>query len=350
MKMSTINSHKRVLVTGGSGFVAIHCIAQLQQQGYQVRTTLRSIDKKQEVLNMLQVAGAPADDLQFIEADLTRDLNWNKAVEHCDYVLHVASPIFLRAPRNEDEMVRPAVDGTLRVLKAARNAGVKRVVMTSNFGAVGYSHTDTTKVITEECWTDPDEKGLSIYNKSKVLAERAAWNFIKNEGGSLELSVINPMGIFGPSLGPALSSGFELLKKVLDGSMKRIPNITLGIVDVRDVADLHLRAMVHPAASSQRFLALAGGILSLPQIAQLLKTEVPVIAKNASLKTLPDWLIKIAALFNPLAKNIAPMLSRYREASNEKAKRLLGWNPRSNETALIATAESLARFGAIKTN
>ncbi len=190
--------------------------------------------------------------------------------------------------------------------------------MTSNFGAVGYSHTDTTKVITEECWTDPDEKGLSIYNKSKVLAERAAWNFIKNEGGSLELSVINPMGIFGPSLGPALSSGFELLKKVLDGSMKRIPNITLGIVDVRDVADLHLRAMVHPAASSQRFLALAGGILSLPQIAQLLKTEVPVIAKNASLKTLPDWLIKIAALFNPLAKNIAPMLSRYRKRAMKK--------------------------------
>ena len=348
--MSNINSQKRVLVTGGSGFVAIHCIAQLLQQGYTVRTTLRSIRKKQEVLNMLEVAGAPADQLEFIEADLTQDLNWHKAVEHCDYVLHVASPIFLRAPKNEDEMVRPAVDGTLRVLKAARDGAVKRVVMTSNFGAVGYSHTDTSKVITEECWTHPDEKGLSIYNKSKVLAERAAWDFIKNEGGALELSVINPMGIFGPSFGPALSSGYELLKKVLDGSMKRIPNITLGIVDVRDVADLHIRAMVNPVAKGQRFLALAGGIVSLPQIARLLKTKVPAIAGNASLKTIPDWVIKITIPFNPLARNIAPMLSRYREASNEKAKRLLGWNPRNNETALIAAAESLARFGAIKTN
>ena len=299
---------------------------------------------------MLEVAGVSPDRLQFIEADLTKDARWDQAVENCDYVLHVASPISLQAPRNEDEMIRPAVDGAIRVLKAARDGGVKRVVMTSNFGAVGYSHTDTTKVITEESWTDPNEKGLSTYNKSKVMAEKAAWDFMKNEGGALELSVINPVGIFGPSYSRVLSSGFELLKKVLDGSMKRVPNITLGIVDVRDVADLHLRAMVHPAAKGQRFLAIAGGILTLPEIARMLKAKVPAIAKDASLKTVPDWIVRIAARFNPIAKNIAPMLSRYREASNEKAKRILGWEPRSNETALIASAESLAKFGAIKTN
>lgn len=347
--MTRENSTKQVLVTGGSGFVAIHCIAQLLEQGYKVKTTLRSIKKKDAVLEMLKVAGViQSDRIEFIEADLTSDLHWNKAVENCTYVLHVASPIFLRAPKHEDEMIRPAVDGTLRVLKAARNAGVKRVVMTSNFGAVGYSHTDTTKIITEECWTDPNEKGLSIYNKSKVLAERAAWDFLKTEGGNLELSVINPMAILGPSFGPDLSSGFELLKKVLDGSMKRIPNITLGIVDVRDVADLHLRAMTAPAANGQRFLALSGGILSLPEIALLLKKNLPAIALKVSTRTVPDWVIRIAALFNPVAKNIAPMLSRYRNASNKKAKKLLGWKPRSNEEAILATAESLVKYGAVK--
>jgi len=345
------DTKNRVLVTGGSGFVAVHCIVQLVDQGYKVRTTLRSMNKKEEVLDMLNVAAITSfKDIEFIEADLTKDLNWDKAVENCDYVLHVASPIFLRVPRHEDEMIRPAVDGTLRVLKAARNAGVKRVVMTSNFGAVGYSHTDTTKIITEENWTDPNEKGLSVYNKSKVLAERAAWDFMNKEGGSLELAVINPMGIFGPSFGPVLSSGFELLKKVLDGSMKRIPNVTLGIVDVRDVADLHLRAMTNPAAKGQRFLALAGGILSLPEIALLLKNKLPVVAKNVSTKRVPDWVIKIAALFNPLAKGITPMLSRYRNASNEKAKRVLGWQPRSNEEAIIASAESMVKFGSLKTS
>jgi dihydroflavonol-4-reductase len=347
--MTGSNRKKVVLVTGGSGFVGAHCIVQLLQQGYKVRTTLRSMNKKNEVLDMLRLGGvALSENIEFIETDLMKDRNWDKAVENCDYVLHVASPIFLRAPKHEDEMIRPAVEGTLRVLKAARDAGVKRVVMTSNFGAVGYSHTDTTKIITEECWTDPNEKGLSVYNKSKVLAERAAWDFIKKEGGALELSVINPMGIFGPSLGPVLSSGFELLKKILDGTMKRIPNITLGIVDVRDVADLHLRAMTHPEAKGQRFLALAGGILSLPEIALLLKNKRPAIAKYASTKRAPDALVKVAAWFSPVAKSIVPMLSRYRKASNEKARQVLGWQPRSNEEAIIASAESLVKFGSIK--
>ena len=156
------------------------------------------------------------------------------------------------------------------------------------------------------------------------------------------------MGIFGPSLGPDLSAGFELLKKVLDGSMKRIPNITLGIVDVRDVADMHLRAMTNPDAKSQRFLALAGGIMSLPEIALLLKKNLPVVAHNVSTKRIPDWIVRVAALFNPMARGISTMLSRYREASNEKAKQVLGWQPRSNEEAIIATAESLVKFGSIK--
>ncbi|MEQ9440275.1 MAG: aldehyde reductase [Cyclobacteriaceae bacterium] len=340
------NNHKiRVLVTGGTGFVGGHCILQLLQKGYQVRTTIRAISRKTEVLEMLKTGGITSfDDLEFIEADLTDDAHWGQAVEGCTYVLHVASPIHLQAPKDENEMITPAVDGTLRVLKAARNAGVNRVVMTSNFGAVGYSHKDTSSPITEESWTDPYEKGLSAYNKSKVLAERAAWDFINQEGGALELSVINPMGIFGPSLSADLSSGFELLKKMLDGSMKAIPNITLGIVDVRDVADLHIRAMTSPAANGQRFLALAGGTLSLPQIARLLKDKMPSIAGKVSTRTLPDWIVRLAAWFSPQAKAIVPLLGINRNASNQKARSVLGWQPRTNEEAVLATVESLVRF------
>ncbi|MBZ4187903.1 SDR family oxidoreductase [Niabella beijingensis] len=334
-----------VLVTGGNGFLGIHCIAQLLQQGYTVRTTIRNAARKKETAEMLNNAGITDQHrLTFVEADLMDDENWQAAVTDCTYVLHVASPIFLRLPKQEDEMIRPAVEGTLRVLRAARNAGVKRVVMTSNFGAVGYSHTDRNTLITEESWTSPDQKGLSAYNRSKVLAEHAAWDFIKKEGGNLELSVINPMAIFGPAFGPALSSGFELLKKLMDGTIKAIPRIVLGIVDVRDVADLHIRAMTDPAAKGQRFLALAGGTLSLPQIAMLLKKTFPETASRISGRIAPDWMIRLAALFNKQAKAIAPLLGVYRNASNEKARRLLGWRPRSNEEAVLATAGSLLKY------
>ena len=338
-------SDKLVLVTGGNGFVGLYCILQLLQQGYRVRATLRSIIKKDKILDSLRNEHVQnLDQLSFIEADLTDNKNWDAAMDGCTYLLHVASPITLELPKHEDDMIRPAVDGTLRILKAARDAGVTRVVMTSNFGAVGYSHKDKTKLITEESWTDPKEKGLSAYNKSKVLAERAAWDFMAKEGGDLELTVINPMGIFGPALNADLSSGFGLLKQVMNGSMKAIPNISLGIVDVRDVADLHLRAMVNPIAKGQRYLALAGGVLSLPQIAKLLKAELPDNTINISTKVIPDWLVRIAALFNKKAKAIVPLLGVYRNATNKKANEQLGWHPRSNEEAVLATAKSLLKY------
>ena len=344
------NNHgsQRVLVTGGKGFVASHCILQLLQQGYCVRASLRDLSSKNKVVAMLTEGGLTSiEGLTFIECELTKDDNWEAAAKDCDFILHVASPLTLAAPKDKNEMIKPAVEGTLRVMKAARECGVKRVVMTSNFGAVGYSHTDTSKVITETSWTNPGEKNLSPYNQSKVLAERAAWDFIRREGGGLELSVINPVGIFGPSLSADLSSGFQLLNRVLDGTMKSIPNITLGIVDVRDVADLHLRAMTNPAAKGERFLAVAGATMSLPEIAALFIDKLGETAKKVSAKKLPDWQVRLAAIFNPVARNLAPMLSRYRDASNEKAKKLLGWQPRSNEEALLATAASLVHFGFI---
>lgn len=344
-----IHTHQKVLVTGGTGFVAIHSILQLLNRGYQVRTTIRSITSKDKIYEMLKNGGiADFSKIEFVEADLTADKNWLEAMLGCDYVLHIASPIFLRLPKNEDEMIRPAVDGTLRVLKAAREAGVKRVVMTSNFGAVGYSHKDKSTIITEESWTNPDEKGLSTYNKSKVLAEQAAWDFIKNEGGTLELSVINPMGIFGPSLSPDLSSGFEMLKKILDGTMKAIPDINLGIVDVRDVAELHILAMENPEAKGQRFLALAGGTMSLLEIVKLLKQKMPYAAEKASTKSLPTFIIRLTALFNDQAKAILPLVGIYRNASNEKARTVLGWKPRTNEEAVMATVISLIKWKSLK--
>ncbi|TSJ44872.1 SDR family oxidoreductase [Fluviicola chungangensis] len=343
------NTNKLVLVTGGSGFVGSHCILQLLEKGYSVRTTVRSLSKKNQVIKLLENGGITSfENLQFVEADLTSDTNWDHAVKDCEYVLHVASPIFLALPKDENEMIRPAIEGTLRVLRAARNAGVKRVVMTSNFGAVGYSHTDPHIPITEESWTNPNQKGLSSYNKSKVLAERAAWNFMKTEGRDMELSVINPTAIFGPSLGPDISSGFELLKALLDGSMKSVPNLTFNIIDVRDVADLHLRAMINPNAKGQRFLALAGGKMSMPEIAAFLRKELPAVSQKVSVKTLPDWKLRLAALFSPRAKAIASMLSASRNVSNAKAKEVFEWKPRStNEEAILAAVESMIRYKSI---
>ncbi|WP_416440576.1 SDR family oxidoreductase [Leeuwenhoekiella sp. A16] len=345
-----MENKETVLVTGGTGFVGVHSILQLLQKGYKVKTTLRSLNRKDEVIKMLKIGGITSfHDITFIEADLTKDDNWDNAVKGCDYVLHIASPIFLSLPKNENEMIRPAVDGTLRVLKAARNAGVKRVVMTSNFGAVGYSQKDPSTEITENEWTNPNQKGLSSYNKSKVLAERAAWDFINSEGGNMELSVINPVAIFGPSLGPDISSGFELLRNLINGSMKAVPNLALNIIDVRDVADLHIRAMTNPQAKGQRFLALAGGTMTLPEIASFLKNRMPEVSKNISTRKLPNWAVHIAALFSPKAKNIASMLKANRNTSNAKAKNILGWQPISNnEEAVIATIESMIKFGNIK--
>ncbi|HWB27366.1 MAG TPA: aldehyde reductase [Chitinophagaceae bacterium] len=345
--MAKTNDDKTVLVTGGTGFVGIHCILQLLQ--YNVKTTVRSLKRKQEVLDMLKEGAITnTERLTFFEADLAQDTNWAQAVHGCTYVLHVASPIFLRVPKNEDEMIKPAVEGTLRVLKAARDAGVKRVVVTSSFGAVGYSHPGGNTAITEESWTNPADRHLSAYLKSKTLAEKAAWEFIEKEGGGMELAVINPVAIFGPSLGPALSSGAELLKRVMEGSMKAIPNIPMGVVDVRDVADLHIRAMTSPAAKGQRFLAVAGGVVTLPGIAMIIKEKLGYKLPHLTTKRLPDWLVRIAALFNPVAKTVAPQLGRNKNAVNSKAKTLLGWQPRPNSEAVLATAESLIKYGVVK--
>jgi len=339
---------KTVLVTGGTGFVGVHIILQLLQKDYNVKTTLRSISSKDKVIDTLKSNGITTfDNLVFVEADLSKDDNWDEAMKGCDYVLSVASPVFMTIPKDEAEAIRPAVEGIVRILKAARNAGVKRVVMTSNFGAVGFSNKNPNKATTETDWTNPKEKGLSIYEKSKLLAERAAWDFIKKEGGNLEFTTINPVAIFGPALSTHISGSFVILERILSG--KATPHIPLNIVDVRDVADLHIRAMTNPKANEQRFIASADGQISMPEIAALLRNKYPDIAKKVSTKTIPNKFLYLAALFNKQAKEAALLLRISRNVSNAKAKKILGWKPiANNEEVIFGSINSMIKFGIIK--
>jgi nucleoside-diphosphate-sugar epimerase len=338
----------KVLVTGGSGFVGGHVILELLAAGHDVRTTVRSLSREAEVRATLAAAGAEAGDrLAFFAADLEKDEGWAEAVAGCDYVHHVASPFPPAQPKDENELIRPAREGTLRVLRAARDAGVKRVVVTSSFAAIGYGHGQSDTPYTEQDWTDPDGPAVQPYMKSKTLAERAAWAFIGREGNGMELAVVNPVGIFGPALNGDLSTSVFLVQSMLQGKMPGTPRLYLGVVDVRDVAALHLRAMTDPAAAGERFLAVAGEAMSFHEMATVLRERLGPAAARVPKRELPDWLIRLLAIFNPLAREAVPRLGIKASASNAKARRVLGWTPRSNEEAIVASAESLIRLGLV---
>ncbi|MFY9742551.1 MAG: aldehyde reductase [Candidatus Sulfotelmatobacter sp.] len=344
----------KVLVTGGSGFIGSHCILKLLAAGHDVRTTVRNLKREANVRAMLRQGGAdPGSRLQFFAADLGSDAGWMEAVSGCEYVLHVASPFPPTVPKNENELIVPAREGTLRVLRAARDAGVQRVVLTSSFAAIGYGHKPQTESFTERDWTDVNGEGVTPYVKSKTLAERAAWDFIESEaankdGGRLGLSVVNPVGVFGPVLGPDYSTSILIVQRLLDGAVPGLPKLYFGAVDVRDVADLHLRAMTHPAASGERFLAVAGNFLSTLETAKILKTSLGQAAKRVPTMQLPNFVIRLAALRDAAVKQIVPELGNRKNATAEKAKSMLGWSPRSREESIIATAESLMRLGLLK--
>jgi nucleoside-diphosphate-sugar epimerase len=342
-------SHDVVLVTGGSGFIAGHCILQLLRDGWRVRTTVRSLDRDAEVRRLLAAAGVQhGDRLSFAVADLTADAGWPQAAAGCTYVLHVASPFPAAVPRHPDDLIKPAREGTLRALRAARDAGARRVVLTSSFAAIGYGHPVTGRPFDETDWTDPDGAGVTAYAQSKTLAERAAWDFVAREGGSLELAVVNPVGVFGPALGPQLSTSIELVKRMLNRALPALPRISFGLVDVRDVADLHLRAMTHPSARGERFLALAGDFMTLREIALTLKRSLGAAGRRVPKRELPDWLLRAVAVFDPAVRQIVPELGRPKNATAEKARRVLGWTPRSSQEALVAAAESLVQLGLVR--
>jgi nucleoside-diphosphate-sugar epimerase len=338
-----------VLVTGGSGFVGSHAIVQLLAAGHSVRTTVRNPQRESSVRALLKQGGAePGGRLAFFAADLESDRGWPEAVAGCEYVLHVASPFPATLPKHEDELIVPAREGALRLLRAARAAGVRRVVLTSSFAAIGYGHAPQTAPFTEKDWTDPRGHDVSAYAKSKTLAERAAWDFIATDGGSLELAVVNPVGIFGPVLGPDYATSILIVQRLMDGALPGLPRLYFGAVDVRDVVDLHLRAMTHPAAKGERFLAVAGDFLSIRDIALVLKQRIGVPARRVPTRELPDWVVRLASLFDPAIKQILPELGIRKNATSEKARRLLGWTPRSREDSIVATAESLLQLGLLK--
>jgi dihydroflavonol-4-reductase len=337
-----------VLVTGGTGFIAQYCILALLNAGYRVRTTVRSMAREMEVRNHLKVGGADAGDrLSFVVANLSDDFGWPEAVAGCTYVMHGASPTPSGDQTREEDWIEPAVNGNLRVLRSARIAGVRRVVLTSAFGAIGVGHdTDHRRPFDESDWSNLNGN-VASYQKSKALAERAAWDFIAREGNGLELTSVNPVAVYGPVLGADYSHSIRLIANMLEGQPGCM-NVNSCCVDVRDVADLHLRAMTDPAANGERFLATVGKSMRMIEVAELLRERFGKAAEKVSTQVWPDEQVRIAGETNPQLKGVVPLLGYDMSATGEKAERLLGWAPRSREEAITASAESLIRLGLLR--
>lgn len=319
-----------VLVTGGSGYVGTQLVAALLREGRDVRVTVRSLDREEDVRAAVRRGGADDGGLEFVVADLTSDEGWAAAAADVEEVHHVATPFPAAQPDDPDELVVPAREGTLRALRASRDAGVRRVVLTSSFAAVGYSPKPSADY-TEANWTDPDLPGLPAYPRSKTIAEKAAWDFIDREGGDTQLVVVNPTFILGPTLTADARSSLQLVKAMLDGSMPVAPRQRFGIADVRDVADLHIRAMNNPEAAGKRFLALADGpTISFLQLAQTLRARLGVLAERVPTEEAPGARL--------------PNLTIH----NDRARNELGWRPRPAETTIVESAENLRDLGLLE--
>ncbi|SCM70090.1 Nucleoside-diphosphate-sugar epimerase [uncultured Pleomorphomonas sp.] len=332
-----------VLVTGGTGFVAGWCIVELLKRGYAVRTTLRSLSKQSAVLSVVAAGGVPVDRLSFAEVDLTDDRGWDAAMTGCDYVLHVASPLGRDAPRDRDALVAPARDGTLRVLRAGVRAGVKRIVMTSAATAARPPR-DSEITSDEKVWADPDDSRFDAYRRSKILAERAAWDFMKTEGGSTEFVTILPGAILGPVLTKDNLGSVQIIERLLQGRPGRVPRIGLWVVDVRDLAELHIQAMIAPEAAGERFLAV-GDFMWMEDIAKALRARLGGRAKKVPTRRLPNLVFKFMAVFMPVLRSFTAELGRRTATSSEKASRVLGFSPRPGVQTVVDCAESLRDNG-----
>ena len=338
----------KVLVTGATGFIAGHVIHQLVEAGHEVTGTARSAAKAAPLNAALSAYAGKPINIKVHEADLTSDKGWAEAAEGVDYIHHIASPIPATVPKNADELIIPARDGALRALKAAKAAGVKRVVMTSSMAACAYGWGDKRpNPITEEHWSqDNGAPDMTPYIRSKLAAERAAWDYVKGEGQGLELTTINPALVLGPVMGADFSASVEILTQLMSGKLPGTPRTGFVIVDVRDVAAAHVAAMTHPAAAGERFL-LGDRFIWFREAAEIIAREFPAYASKVPSKDIPGWALRLIALINPPAKQLIPELNRERHISSEKAKRVLGWHPRSSEEAVIAGARSLIEFGVV---
>ncbi len=335
-----------VLVTGGTGFVAGWCIVELLKRGYAVRTTVRSLSKEQVVRATISASIDPGDRLTVFAADLTSDVGWDAAVAGCDYVLHVASPLGVDSPKDPNALIVPARDGALRVLRAAAKAAVKRVVLTSACAAASPPLYSEDSVTDESLWTDPEDGRLSAYRKSKTLSEQAAWRFMEEYDGPTTLTTILPGAVFGPVLSAENLGSVQVIGRLLQGRVLGNPRLGFEVVDVRDLADVHIRAMTSTQAAGQRFIAV-GEFMWMTDISKTLRSKLGRSASKVPTRTLPDFALRLMSLFDPALRAVTPSLGRKHRHTSEKAQHLLGWRPRPAAVTVVDCAESLMTRNAI---
>lgn len=346
------NKNIQVTVTGGSGFIGSHCVIGLLNQGYRVKTTVRNLKRESEVRSFIS-NHAPSEktNLTFVAANLLSDENWAEAVKGSTYVLHVASPFLSTLPKNaEEELYKPAKEGTLRVLKAAaREPKVKRAVLTSSMVAISYGHPQPLKesLLDEESWTNIEGDDVTPYIISKTVAEKAAWDFIKKEGKSLELVTMNPAAVLGPVLEKDFGTSAEIIKKLLDGSVPALPKMGFQIVDVRDVAAAHIKAMTLPKAAGKRFV-LADKFLWFDEIAKILSKEFKPKGYKIPTLVIPHFMVKLFSIFDKKTRSILNELGIKRELKNDQMKNILGIDPIPAEESVLSTARALIEMGVIK--
>ncbi|MDH5654675.1 MAG: aldehyde reductase [Spirochaetia bacterium] len=350
--MNLMEKNVQVTVTGGSGFIGLHIIIKLINQGYRVKTTIRNLKRENEIRSIIsKYTQHDKGDLTFFEADLLFDSNWDEAVKGSSYVLHVASPFFMDKPKNADEeLYRPALEGTLRVLKAAnRESTVKKIVLTSSMAAVSYGHPPpiNESVLDEDTWTNIDGADVVPYHISKTIAEKAAWDFIADEGKRLELVVINPSAVLGPMLKKEFGTSAAIVTKLMDGSVPALPKIGFQIVDVRDVADAHIKAMNLPDANGKRFI-VTDRFLWYSEIAKILSDEFKTFGYKIPSLTLPHSMVRFYSIFDPATRSVLNELGVHRKLNNARMVNLLGIRPIRAEDSIIETARTLINVDAIK--
>jgi dihydroflavonol-4-reductase len=337
---------KTVLITGGSGYLGGWCIVELLRRGYRVRTTIRNPAREPEVHDAVASQVDPAHHLTVHQADLMSDEHWDNVIEGSDYVLHVASPFPPKQPKDPDELIVPAREGTLRVLGKALDHGVRRVVVTSSIAAVRLARGTEKQVLDEDDWTDPDSPDLTPYVRSKTIAERAAWDLARERGAEDRLAAVNPGAIIGPLLHDDLSYSLQAIERLLKGS-PGVPRLGFNFVDVRDVADLEIRAMTSSEAGGKRFIAVTQW-LWMSEAGQVLKDRLGDQASKVPTRTIPDLLVRGMALFDGGIKSIVGTLGKRTDLSSERARTLLGWSPRPIEDTIAETGESLIEHGVVE--